>query len=183
MVTGDLMVEIVQLADIRDQHAARAGFAAWRRRFNEDYGLKTRVMDLSNLTLCCLAEPGEDSDALLNALITGFLGYDEAVAFGELAPLNQTRILDIHLFLADQLRFELMHRMGWIESAAGTCSISEIVRDFARVRMLFAADPPRLARSHPGYGEYVRLIHRDQQVFIRRLLPSALEAFKALYMV
>jgi hypothetical protein len=174
------MVQIVQLSEIREQHAARAGFAAWRRRFDEDYDNRIRIMDLSNTTLCCLAEPGEESDALLNALIFGILGYDETLVFGDLAPGNQTRILDIHLFLADQIRFELMRRMTWIEKSAVDCfPILDIVRDFGRVRARFASDPPRLARSHPGYGEYSQLIHRDQQVFIRRLLPAALEAFKS----
>jgi len=182
VILGNRMVEIVQLADLREQHAVRAGFAAWRKRFHEDYGLRTRITDLSNLTLCCLAEPGEDSDALLNSLITGFLGYDERNVFGELAPADQTRIIDIHLFLADQIRFELMHRMGWIETGSDFYPIAEIVRDFARIRTHFAAAFPRLAQSHPAYGEYIRLIHRDQQVLIRRLLPSALEAFKESYL-
>ena len=181
-MTGDPMVEIVHLADIRERHAARTGFAAWRRRFHEEYSLKTRLSDLSDSTLCCLAEPGEDSDALLNSLINAFLGYDEKVVFGDLAPVNQTRMIDIHLFLADQIRFELMRRMGWIESTAESYAISEIVRDFPRIRDRFASDPPRLARAHPAYCDYAQLIHRDQQVFIRRLLPSALEAFRAEYM-
>jgi hypothetical protein len=172
------MVQIVQLDKIREQYAARAGFAAWRRRFNEDFGHRTRIKELSDTTLCCLAEPGEESETLLNAVIIGFLGYDESLVFGELAPGNQTRILDIHLFLADQIRFELMRRMKWIEkSSVDSYAILEIVRDFARIRARFASDPPRLARSHPGYAEYSQLIQRDQQVYIRRLLPAALEAF------
>jgi len=38
--------------------------------------------------------------------------------------------------------------------------------------------PPELSDSHPDYGAYRQLTRGDQEVFIRRLLRDAIEAFK-----
>jgi hypothetical protein len=40
------------------------------------------------------------------------------------------------------------------------------------------ANPPELSESHPEYGAYKQLAVGDREVFIRRLLREALEAFK-----
>ena len=173
------MAEIVHLSQIRDQVAVREGFAMWRRRFGGRYEADTCLADLSPPILCRLSEPGDESTDALNALIIGFSGYGKGVGFDDLDPHLQMAVVDMHLFLADQIRFEMMQRMGWL--AQFSCSrvpLLEMVRDFDRVKAICQHRPPRLASDHPGYEEYKTLVERDQQVFIRRLVPSALEHFK-----
>jgi len=54
-----------------------------------------------------------------------------------------------------------------------------MVKQFERVKQACQERPPQLAKDHPAYDDYRVLIDRDKQVFIRRMLSSALEAFKA----
>jgi len=69
--------------------------------------------------------------------------------------------------------------MEWLACiGAGQHPLFDIVRRFDQIRELCQQNPPRLAVTHSGYPEYKSLVPRDQQVFIRQLFPSALEAFK-----
>ncbi|MBR9979894.1 MAG: hypothetical protein KFF50_02595, partial [Desulfatitalea sp.] len=89
------------------------------------------------------------------------------------------RVVDIHLFLADQVRFEMMRRIGWLARYGATqYPLFEMVRRFNEIQLACRQDPPALAPSHPDYPEYIALTHRDRDVFIRRLLPAALERFQ-----
>ena len=62
----------------------------------------------------------------------------------------------------------------------GFVSIScfAMVRDSAYAQRLGRQNPPRLSSDHPDFQSYRALIERDQQVYIRRLMPAALEAFQ-----
>jgi hypothetical protein len=91
----------------------------------------------------------------------------------------QNHILDIHLFISDQIRFEMMFRLGWLERFVGNhASLFEMVTAFVRVHKRCRDRPPLLAKDHADYEAYAELIERDQQVFIRRMMIPALEEFK-----
>jgi len=174
------MAKIIPIDDYRDLHALRAGYNHWRYKFNEDFDVRTGLSELSPATLGRLAEPGDDSTTALYALIIGFLGYGQSETFESLDSQIQSYILDLHLFMADQIRFEMMYRLGWLDEFIGNqFSLFEMVKKFERVKRACRDHPPQLAKDHPDYGDYQLLIDRDKQVFIRRMLSSALEAFKA----
>ncbi|KJS32604.1 MAG: hypothetical protein VR64_05855 [Desulfatitalea sp. BRH_c12] len=173
------MVEIVSLSEYRERCALQAGYALWRRCFKEDFHGHTRLCDLTPAVLCSLAAPAETSDPFYNALILGFLGYGAHAHFEYLDNRTRMQVVDLQLFLSDQVRFEIMHRLGWLAGfGAAQYTLFEMVRDFGRVRMACQAHPPHLASNHPGFEEYQGLVDRDQQVFIRRLFQTALEAFR-----
>lgn len=173
------MADIVHLSDIRNQNALRAGFRLWHSRFGQRFSSNTCLQDLRPEILSQLAAPGDDSANLINALIIGFLELGQSAVFEDLEPRLQSRVLDIHLFLADQIRFEMMWRLGWLSTySAGQLPLFDLVRQFDHVQKACQDYPPQLAATHSGYADYKKLVHRDQQVFIRRMLPSALEAFK-----
>lgn len=176
------MADIVRLSDIRDQNALRAGFHSWLLHFGQGFSKTTRLKNLCPETLSQLAQPGNESTNLINALIIGFLELGQGLAFDALEPRDQARVLDIHLFLADQIHFEMMWRLGWLSAHCGSqYPLFAMVREFDDVQKACQDQPPQLSTTHPGYAEYKTLVHRDQQVFIRRLLPSALEVFKNAY--
>lgn len=176
------MAEIFHLSEFRDHNALRMGYRPWHLRFGQDFSRNTRLADLCPETLNQLAEPGDDSANLINALIIGFLEFGENLVFGALESRDQSRVLDIHLFLADQIRFEMMWRLGWLSTYSGNqYALFAMVRQFDEVQKACQDQPPQLAANHPGFAEYQNLVHRDQQVFIRRMLPSALKAFKDSY--
>jgi hypothetical protein len=173
------MAKIIPLADYRIREALRAGSMIWQLNFKEPFDAGTGLPQLSPETLCRLAEPGNASATIIYALIIGLLEYGESVTFDELGPGAQNTVLDVHLFLSDQIRFEMMYRLGWLDAFGGRRHpLIEMVLDFERVRAHCCAHPPSLSTTHPDYGHYSQLFERDQQVFIRRMLIQALEAFQ-----
>ena len=112
-------------------------------------------------------------------MIIGFLGYGQFETFESLDSQIQSYVLDIHLFMADQIRFEMMFRLGWLDQFVGNqFSFFEMVKKFEHVKKTCQENPPQLAKDHSDYNDYRLLIDRDKQVFIRRMLSSALETFK-----
>jgi hypothetical protein len=176
------MAKIIPLSTYKEQKAITDGFKSWRTMFQESFDGETRLSDLKPKTLNYLAGPGDSSSAALHALIIGFCGHGASTSFEELASSIQRRILDIFLFISDQIRFEIMLRLGWIEHYwCNPHPLYEMVTSFEQIRERCHLQWPTLAKDHCEYERYAELMERDQQVFIRRLVPSALEAFKKKY--
>jgi hypothetical protein len=53
-----------------------------------------------------------------------------------------------------------------------------MVQRFDAVKQQARQAPPELSDSHPEYDAYRRLAGGDKEVFIRRMLQDAIEAFK-----
>jgi len=173
------MTKVVDLQAYRAKAIEERGFGPWLKRFEESYGLKTRLCDLSDSTLYYLAEPGEPSSFAYYELIMGILDLGAAPEFYYLNNHNQMAVVDIHLFLADQVRFEMMRRLGWIINYAGEIfSLAEMIRNVTNVMNTCKGKPPELETSHPDYSEYIQLIPGEKEVFIRRKLQEALDTFE-----
>jgi hypothetical protein len=173
------MTKIVDLQSFRDKAVEQRSFGPWQRRFGESYGIGCRVSDLSDKTLFFLAQPGDNSAAAFYELIMGALDWGPAPKFHYLSNDEQMRVVDIHLVVADQVRFELMRRLGWVRLLPlGDRSLVEMVQKSEKTKKAARAKPPELSDSHPEYGAYKQLAAGDREVFIRRLLREALEAFK-----
>jgi hypothetical protein len=155
------------------------GFGPWHKRFGESFDSTTRMADLSNSTLYYLAQPGESSSVAYYEFIMGVLDLGAAPKFHYLDNTDQMMVVDIHLFVADQIRFEMMRRLGWIKSFEGEkYTLLKMVQEFETIKTQCSANPPDLAESNPDYTTYAQLTIGDKEVFIRRLLQEALEAFK-----
>jgi hypothetical protein len=173
------MTKVVDLKTYRLQAQEKRGFGPWQKRFSESYDSRTRLSDLSDKTLYYLSQPGENSSNAYYELIMGILDLGSAVEFHYLDNHDQMRVVDIHLFLADQLRFEMMRRLDWIQSFAGrNYSLLEMVQEFDTLKNSCREHPPDLARSNTNYSEYSHLTDGDKEVFIRRMLQEALDSFK-----
>lgn len=173
------MPKVVDLQIYRTRALEQRGFGPWQNRFGESFESTTRIVDLSDSTLFYLAEPGESSSVAYYELIMGILDLGTAPKFHYLGNRDQMMVVDIHLFLADQIRFEMMRRLGWIRTFEGEkYSLLNMVQDFEKVKLKCREHPPVLAESNPGYAAYEKLIIGDKEVFIRRMLQEALEAFK-----
>ena len=176
------MAEIISLALYREQAAVRDGFRSWRTLFEEPLDAQTRLSDLGPKTLSYLAEPGEGGTAVLHAMIIGFSGHGAATPFDALDSNLQTRILDVFLFISDQIRFEMMFRLGWLEHFWGQQQpLFKMVTAFDDIKKRCSVHLPALARNHRDYEQYASLIERDQQVFIRRMFSSVSASFKEYY--
>ena len=174
------MGKLLNLDEYRLKVAAQRGFGAWQNRFGVICNRRTTIADLDDPVLYFLALPGEKYTQAYYELIMGVLDLGPAINFYSLEKSNQIKVTEIQLFLADQIRFELMRRLGWV--GVLVCekdTLLELVMQFDDLNRSGCGKPPDLSVSHPAYPEFSKLISRDQEVFIRQLLPKAIEAFSA----
>jgi hypothetical protein len=173
------MTKVVDLRTYRIKAAEQRGFGPWQKRFAEFFDSKTRLVDLSDQTLYFLAQPGEPSSVAYYEVIMGILKLGPAAKFHYLGNRDQMLVVDLHLFLADQVRFEMMRRLGWIKDFVGQkYSILELVQEFDKAKEDSRVNPPVLSASNPDFAGYTQLTMGDKEVFIRRMLKQALDAFK-----
>lgn len=173
------MTKVVDLQAYRMKAIEHKAFGPWRRRFREAFDSTTRMADLSDKTLFFLAQPGEPSSVAYYEVIMGTLDLGLAAKFHYLDNRNQMLVVDLHLYLADQVRFELMHRLKWITGFEGQkYSILEMIQNYNSVRQSCRSNPPELSATNSAYSEYIQLTPGDKEVFIRRMLQEALEEFK-----
>jgi len=173
------MTKVVDLQTYRTKSIEQRGFGPWQKRFAETYDSTTRLEDLSDTTLYYLAQPGELSSVAYYEVIMGVLDLGPAIKFHYLDNNDQMLVVDLHLFLADQVRFEMMRRLKWVIGFEGIkYRILEMVQEFNRIKENCRRNPPKLAGSNSDYVEYSQLTTGDKEVFIRRMLQEALDAFK-----
>lgn len=173
------MAKVVDLNTYRIRTLEQRGFGPWQKRFAESYDSQTRLSDLSDKTLYYLSQPGENSSIAYYEIIMGILDLGPADKFHYLGNRDQMQVVDIHLFLADQLRFEMMQRLEWILSFEGSkYSVLEMIQEFDTIKSNCRNCPPDLAPSNSYYSDYNQMTDGDKEVFIRRMLQEALEAFK-----
>jgi hypothetical protein len=173
------MTKVVDIQTYRSKIAMQRAFGPWEKRFGESYGFKTTLSDLSDKTLFFLSEPGETGVIAYYELIMGILNYGPGAKFNYLPNSEQMRVVDIHLFLADQIRFEVMGRLKWlVDLPCEKYTLVEMVQNFDTIKAACKAKPPELSASHPDYRSYQSVTNGDKEVFIRRMLRDALEAFK-----
>jgi hypothetical protein len=173
------MTKIVNLQSYRNKALEQRSFGPWQKRFGETYGIRTMLSDLSEKTLYYLALPGDNSSNAFYEFIMGVLDLGPASKFHYLENKDQLLVVDIHLFLADQVRFELMRRLGWLQRfSTENNTLLETVQKSEKLKAMSKEAPPVLAETHPEYNDYQKLTRGDKEVFIRRLLQEALEVFK-----
>jgi hypothetical protein len=173
------MAKIVDLITYRRRIFLDRAFGPWKKRFNEAYDLTTQLADLSNKTLLYLARPGDAGTLAFYEIIMGTLDLGTAAEFYTLDKQNQLKVVDTHLFLVDQMRFELMRRLGWVTRFP--CQfhpLVKLIQDAERLKAESRGRPPELSPSHAAYAMFRDLTALDKESFIRRLLSEALDSFQ-----
>ncbi len=173
------MTNVVDIQAYRAKVIEQRAFGSWEKRFGDSYHINTKLSDLSDAALHFLAQPGESSAVVFYELIMGILDLGPAIKFNYLPNREQIAVVDIHLFLADQVRFEIMRRLKWlINLPCEKYGLVEMVQDFDTVKSECTGTFPELAPAHPDYPAYAQLPHSERESFIRRMLRDALESFK-----
>jgi hypothetical protein len=174
------MTNVVDIQAYRAKAVEQRAFGSWEKRFGESFHINTKLSDLSDTALYFLAQPGENSAVAFYELIMGILDLGPATKFNYLPNREQITVVDIHLFLADQVRFEIMRRLKWlINLPCEKYGLVEMVQGFDTVKSECKGTFfPELAGSHPDYPAYAQLPHSERESFIRRMLRDALETFK-----
>jgi hypothetical protein len=173
------MAKIISLINLREEALEKKVFGPWKKRFGNFFTKGTRLSDIPDKTLLYLSQPGEESASAFYELIMGVLDLGPAVKFSFLDKQDQLYVMEVHLFLSDLFRFEMMRRLGWIDPIACSLkSLIELIKNFDKYKNFFRETPPHLSETHPDFNAYQNLHERDKEGFIRRLLPGALDIFQ-----
>jgi hypothetical protein len=177
---NESMVQIVHLASFKRRQAARRGFKAWLRRFDEPLDEETRIADLSDTTLAFLISPGEENIFLLYELVMGVKGLGTSSDFFSLDRALKMEVIDISIYLLDQLRFECMRRLNWLASdCPPPSSLVELVEHYPTLTGEARRMIPALSAFHPSYETYKGLSEFEKETFVRKQIPAAIERFKS----
>ena len=173
------MADLVDLKSFRKKSLEQRVFGPWKKRFGDVFSIDTRLSDISDKSLLFLAQPGEQSAEAIYELVLATMGLDPSSGLDTLEKQQQLRVMDIHLFLADLLRFEMMRRLGWLEPVScASRPLVELIAYFDKYKNFCRENPPELCAAHPDQNSYKSLHERDKEGYIRRLLPGAIEIFK-----
>lgn len=172
------MGDVIALDEKRRRLRARRAFYPWERRFHCLFDEHTSVRDLPDAVLAVLIQPGEQCTRLLQSLVLRILIGESDVDLEKLSPAQKILTIDVTLFLVDQIRFECMRRLGWVEPDPRVDTpIVDLVDQAAQGKMPAMQATPAILASHPLYAEYEKTFVGDQGAFVRKLIPRAIEEF------
>ena len=98
--------------------------------------------------------------------------------FFQLDKAEKMEVIDISIYLLDQLRFECMSRLNWLESSTRSqVPIVELIEQYPQLKEEGTTLVPPLSESHPKYQIFKRLSELEKETFIRKQIPEAIEKF------
>ncbi|MBW2063069.1 MAG: hypothetical protein JRI95_16115 [Deltaproteobacteria bacterium] len=169
------MSKVVDLKEYSVDRAFRRGLPGWQSHFQEALSIRTRLCDLTDQTLLALARLQGTSSFVLQDLIMGFRGLGAGMKFPHLDAKTKMAVLDVYFFLADQVRWECMRRLGWVKGFAGEeYSLVELILNYKEIKSQFSPKYPRLTETHPDYEEFMQHQQLEGEAMVRRLIPIAL---------
>jgi hypothetical protein len=173
------MPQVIDLERSRLTLAAKKGYRNWVHSFGEEFGLTTRLEEISTKTLAYLAQGKDKGTFYLYDLIMNLQNWGSGFEFEDLSPDRKMAVIDRYLFILDRIRFECMKRLAWLEGYPGEeYALVEFVTRFDQLAPMLQAKVPALNRSHSGYEEYASLNAFDQEAFVRKLIPQALKEIR-----
>ncbi len=175
---GIKMAGIVDINEGRRRLAAKKGFTPWSRRFRASFNEDTSIRALDSPLIRYLVRGDEDSSMALNELVMGIKGLGPGPRFHYLDSQSKMYVTDITLFLLDLVRFETMHRLGWLDDYAFLeIPLIDLIVNFRDQFLAARYTSPELSHSHPLYPKYLAEYESDRDVFLRKLIPEAIKAF------
>lgn len=170
------MTEVVELEKARLDMAVKRGYRNWKTRFGEDFGVQTRLADLSFETLAFLAGGRGKNTFYLFDLIMGVEGLGSGFEFHDLESAKKIAVMDRYIFVLDRVRFEYMKRLGWLEGYPGEeYTLVELIRQFDRIGPNLQLGPAELAKTHPGHDKFGNMNAFEKEEFLRKLMAKAIQ--------
>jgi len=174
------MAQVIDLEEGRLLIAVKRGYRNWSTRFKKEFGINTTLSQISTTILAYLAQGNDKENFYLYDLIMNLEGLGSGFDFNGLKPKQKMTVIDRHLFLLDQIRFECMKRLGWLELYPGEdFTLVKLITEFDKIGPLLQAKSPMLNRNHIAYDQYSRMHHLEKETYVRMLIPKALEEIKS----
>jgi hypothetical protein len=172
------MADVIDFEEFKVIKRKRDRFSTWFSRLGYLPDPDFTIKDLPDHVLLSLAEAGCPGNALLDELILNVWGEPHRDS-RSLPLVKRMRLIDVSLFLIDNFRFECMFRLGWVEEfQARSIPISQLIIMGEQERKPLKV-VPRLTQRHPHHQRFVKMMERERDGFLRRMIPSALEQFRS----
>jgi hypothetical protein len=150
----------------------------WSLRFPERLDASTYLADLSDGTVLELARLGDEVNGVIHDLVKNVLGLGRDEPFENLSGEDKLEVMDAAFFFIDQVRWEVMGRLGWIHGyAAEEYSAADLIAHHRVINAEFNPPYPQLAEDHPGRSEFLQRSGVDAESMLRAMIPEAVEAF------
>ena len=169
-----MAAEIVDLENYRLDKAVSRGRSTIQGRLKVELTKTLTAMDLPDKALAFLIRPDPLVANYLQELVTKIMGLGPG--FDSLNQDDRVKVIDSHLLLADQFRFEALRRLGWVKSYPGQ-NIALVRLTLDPLSVITYGEPLELSPDHPDYPEFKLRRDTDGQVVIRRLIPEATRLF------
>ena len=174
------MAKILEMAEQKRRLTAKKAFREWTRRFSMVFDTETSLEDLDDTVLAALIPGGDDASGIYYEFAMGVMGFDPGAGFHSLTGHDKMAVMDVGLFILDQTRFEAMRRLGWVtDHPFHHLPLIELVEQFRNDPAHIRQEAPTLSPNHPRYADYMKTFDFDRCVFIRKLIPGAIAAFRA----
>jgi len=172
--------QVAEIIDLEERKKALGGsrlLMEWARALGFSLGPQCSLMELPDQLLWLLAKADPRGQSELEDLILR-VRTGKKKASVVLGPEERMEMLDVTLFLLDQIRFECMTRLGWIEPLeTRQIPLAELLsRPVERLKEL--KQTPELRQDNPNFHRFKALSLLDRETFIRRQIPQALEIFR-----
>lgn len=170
---------VVSLYKFKRRKAAQRGFREWRRLFEtfHGFGENTRWSDLPDWLLLYLCEGSPESRLTLYDLLMGVSGLGSGYDFEALPPDTLMPLLDAYFVLMDQVHYECMRRLGWIENSPwAEKPVVDQVREAAGISP-FMLGVPEMTPQHPAFGITKGRHDFDYGRWLRKHVPKSIHLF------
>jgi hypothetical protein len=171
--------QVINLAQARQDKEAKAAYGRWAKRLGHTPAHGDRLADLPPAVLAELGELGHQATLALYDVVLGVRGWGAGERYPHLEPRAKLEALDAFLFLVDQVRFELMARLGWLKpTGVSHFSLIELARDYRGIAAREGQQPLRLTEAYPAYEQVRRRLEIEPEAVVRSVIPQALAAFR-----
>lgn len=175
---GAIMTNVIEIKDFSINRAAGRIKPIWKKHFPEDITPRTKLSDLTDKTMMTLALLSQSVGDLINEIVMTAYECGPAVKFDSLPSDMKIKVIEANLFLIDQVRWEILGRLGWVEQyAAEQYSLVELIVNNSSIKAEFKPAFPGLRKSHAHYDEFQKRRDIDGESMIRAMIPAALAAF------
>ncbi len=154
-------------------------FSPWKNRFGENLNFFSRVSDLSDKVLYLLAKPDDESAEALRELVMAVMDKGPVVKFAFLDDKQQWMIHRISMVILEQIYFEIMKRLGWIQDyACRRYSLVWLVENCGKPEEMCSRVTPVLSQSDPDFPEYIKLPWDQQKKYLESRFGKAFRSFE-----
>lgn len=171
---------VISLPGYKRKKSAQRGFREWRRLFRTFHAFdeNTRWSGLPDWVILFLSEDSPEGRLTVYDLLMGALDLGSGHGFETLPGHRLMPLMDAYFIIMDQIRFECMRRLGWIEEIPwADKSIIEQVLAARDISSPFMLKTPRMTCLHPGFNKMRGEGDPDYERLLRMHIPDAIRAF------